>query len=249
MSKAKSSIKNNKTVGKESDKQLIHALAKISEAIVSDSYIEDVLKLIVTIIAENLGSKICSLMLVDTKTNELVLKATQSVSEEYNKKPNLKFGQGIAGQVAKTGEHISVYDIQKDERYLNREIALKENLKSLLSVPLMFKGHVIGVLNCYTEKLHKFTGSEIALVKTIANQAAVVIENFKLVVESQVIKEELESRKVIERAKGILMREENLSEEQAYGKIRKYSMDNRRSMREIAEAIVVRDDMSKNSKS
>lgn len=244
---------NNKTVKKvtrsvktNTDKTLIDALSKISEAITSDLYLDDILKLIVTVIAEAMDSKICSLLLLDPKKNELEVKATQSISDKYNKKPNIKLGQGIAGAVAKTGQPMSVYDITNEERYINREIALQENLKSLLSVPLMFKKNVIGVLNCYTEKLHKFSEDEIRLVRSLANQAAIVIENFRLIVESKVIKEELETRKIIERAKGILMKQENLSEEEAYNKIRKYSMDNRRGMREVAEAIIVSDDMKNN---
>jgi len=176
---------NTATKSKKQDvtnKNVIESLAKISEAVVSDLYLDDVLKLIVTMTAEILGSKICSLMLIDQEKNELVIKSTQSMSEKYLKKPNLKLGEGIAGKVAATGESINVYDLAKDDRFLNIGVAKQENLKSLLSVPLIVKGKVIGALNCYTEKLHKFSGSEINLVKAVANQAAIVIENFRLVV-------------------------------------------------------------------
>jgi len=226
-------------------KQIIRALAKISEAITSDLYLEDILKLIVTVTAEVMGSKICSLMLLDKSTKELAVKATQSVSEYYNKKPNIKLGEGIAGRAAKYGRPITVLDVRKDKRYINQDIAKKENLCSLLSVPLIFKGNAIGVLNCYTAELHHFSQNEINIIKSIANQAAIVIENFRLIIESKVIKEELESRKVIERAKGILMKQENLSEEEAYERIRKYSMDKRKSMREVSEAIILSEEMKK----
>jgi len=230
-----------------SDKHIVKAITKISEAITSDLYLEDILKLIVSVTAEVMGSKICSLMLVDKSKNELAVKATQSVSERYNKKPNIKLGEGIAGEVAKTGKPITVLDVRKDKRYMNRDIAVKEKLCSLLSMPLMFRDNVIGVLNCYATKPRHFSPNEINILKSIANQAAIVIENFRLVVETKVIKEELESRKVIEKAKGILMKQENLSEEEAYGRIRKYSMDNRKSMREISEAIILSEEMRKNS--
>ncbi|OGX10705.1 MAG: histidine kinase [Omnitrophica bacterium RIFOXYB12_FULL_50_7] len=226
-------------------KQIIDALTKISDAIISDLYLEEILKLIVTVTAEAMNSKICSLMLLDRATSELAVKATQSVSEFYNKKPNAKLGEGIAGRVAQYGKPITVLDVRKDKRYLNQAIAKKENLCSLLSVPLIFKGNVIGVLNCYTVKPHRFSQSEIRIIKSIASQAAVVIENFRLVVESQVIQEELESRKAIERAKGILMKRENLSEQGAYKLIRKYSMDKRKSMREVSEAILLSEEMQK----
>ncbi len=226
-------------------KQIIRALAKISEAITSDLYLEDILKLIVTVTAEVMRSKICSLMLLDKSTKELAVKATQSVSEYYNKKPNIKLGEGIAGRAAKYGRPITVLDVRKDKRYINQDIAKKENLCSLLSVPLIFKGNAIGVLNCYTAELHHFSQNEINIIKSIANQAAIVIENFRLIIESKVIKEELESRKVIERAKGILMKQENLSEEETYERIRKYSMDKRKSMREVSEAIILSEEMKK----
>ena len=225
-------------------KQVIKALTKISEAVTSDLYLEDILKLIVTVTAQVLGSKICSLLLINKTGNRLEVKATQSVSEAYNKKPNIKLGEGIAGRVAKTGVPITVSDVCKDLRYINRTIAKREELCSLLCVPLAVKGRIIGVLNSYTSRPHNFTKSEIDVLKSIASQAAIVIENFRLVVESKVIKEELESRKAIERAKGILMKQSGLSEENAYNRIRKYSMDNRKTMREVSEAIILSEAMT-----
>lgn len=225
--------------------KVIQALAKISEAITSDLYLEDILKLIVAVTAEAMGSNICSILLLDKSGKELIVKATQSISEEYNKKANIKLGEGIAGKVAKEGKPITVLDVRKDPRYKSREIALHENLCSLLSVPLFSKKKIIGVLNCYTPKPHHFTRNEINVLKSIANQAAIVIENFRLIVESNVIREELEARKVVEKAKGILMKKEGLSEEEAYNRIRKYSMDKRRSMREVSEAIILNEEMGK----
>ena len=229
-------------------KQIIGALTKISEAITSDLYLEDILKLIVSVTAEVMGSKICSLMLLNKSGQELEVKATQSVSEAYNKKPDIKLGRGIAGRVAKDGKPVTVLDVRKDMRYINRDIAKKEKLCSLLCVPLSFKGKIIGALNSYTSKPHKFTKGEIDILKSIANQSAIVIENFRLVVESKVIKEELESRKAVERAKGVLMKEGHLTEKQAYNRIRKYSMDSRKSMREISEAIILSEEMKKTFK-
>ena len=221
------------------EKKLLTALTRISEAITSDLYLDDILKFIVTITAELFGSKICSLMLLDESKNELLVKATQSISEEYNKKENIKVGTGISGKVAKTGETISVLDVRENDQYYNKEIAKKEKLCSLLSVPLTVKGEVIGVLNCYTSRPHRFSKNEERVIQSIANQAAVVIENFRLVVESQVIKDELEARKTIETAKKILMEQEGLSEKDAYSRLRKFSMNTRKSLRVIAEAIVL----------
>ena len=223
----------------------ITALSKISKVIVSDMYLEDILKLIVNVTAEMMDSKICSLMLIDDKTKQLVIRATQSMSDAYNKKLPLKIGEGIAGKAAKENKSIIVKDIAKEKEYKHKDIAKKENLASLLCVPLSVKNRVIGVINCYTSKPHDFTETEVAILTSIANQAAVAIENTELAIKSKLAKEELETRKKIERAKGIIMKDEGKTEEEAYLKLQKYSMDNRKSLREVAEAIILAADIKK----
>jgi len=168
-----------------------------------------------------------------------VIRATQSISEDYNKKPNLKLGEGIAGMVARDNKPICALDVKEDNRYINIDIARKEGLCSLASVPLAVKGRVIGVLNCYTSKKHKFTKHELDLLTALANQAAVAIENAELSLRARSAEEALNTRKVIERAKDILSLEANILPSQAYRLIQKQSMDTRKSMREIAEAIIM----------
>jgi len=216
----------------------IEALSKIGKAITSYTYLDEVLDFIMVTTAEVMDSNICSLMLLNEK-KELVIRATQAVSKNYRKKPSMKMGEGIAGIVAKENKPILVDDVRKDGRYLNHEVAVKEGLCSLLSVPLNVKGKVIGVINCYTSELHNFRKDEIELLVTIANQAAIVIENAQLVLKTREIQEELETRKVVERAKGILMRMQNMTEEEAFCRIQKKSMNLGKPMKEIADAIIL----------
>ncbi|OGX41022.1 MAG: histidine kinase [Omnitrophica WOR_2 bacterium RIFCSPLOWO2_01_FULL_41_12] len=221
----------------------IEALSKVANLITSGLYLEELLRLIVNVTAEIMNSKISSLMLLDPGKKELAVRATQSISEAYNKKPNLKLGEGIAGLVAKENKPICVLDVKKDERYLNRDIAVKEGLCSLASVPLAVKGRVIGVLNCYTSKKHKFSKHEMDILTALANQAAVAIENAELDLRVRSAEEALTTRKLIERAKDILSSEANILPLQAYRLIQKQSMDTRKSMREIAEAIILAKDI------
>ena len=223
----------------------LEAISRVSATITSNLYLEDILKLIVTVSAEIMNSKICSLSLIDEKTRTLVLKATQSMSEAYNKKAPLRIGEGAAGKVALQNKPMVIYDISKEPEYKYKDIAKRESLRSLLCVPLSVKGRVIGVLNNYTSRPHKFTKEEIGVLTSVANQAAIVIENAELMVKTKVIQDELETRKVVERAKGILMREQGLSEEEAFKKIQRQSMDTRKTMREIAEAIILIENMKK----
>ena len=220
----------------------IEALSKISKAIVSDLYLEDVLKLIVNVTAQSMGSNLCSLMLLNDKS-ELVIRATQTVSESYTKKQPIKLGEGVVGKVASENKPMAVTNVLEEKDYKYKEIAKKEGICSLLCVPLGVKGKVIGVINLYTSLPHKFTKNEINVLSAIASQAALVIENTELMVKTKVIQEELETRKLTEKAKGILMKERKLDEAQAYRLLQKYSMDNRKSMRQVAEAIILSQDM------
>ncbi|MFH1479506.1 MAG: GAF domain-containing protein [Candidatus Omnitrophota bacterium] len=221
----------------------IEALSKISRAISSDLYLEDILKLIVTVTAEVMNSRICTLMLLDEKKEHLSIRATQSISEEYIGKDPLKKGEGLVWKVVAANKPLVVEDILKDPEYKYKNIAQKEGLASLLCVPLAVKNKVIGALNCYTSKPHKFSKTEISVLTSVANQAAIAIENTELMVKTRVIQEELETRKVVEKAKGILMKEEGLTEEDAFRKIQKFSMDRRKPMKDVAEAIVMTHEM------
>ena len=217
----------------------IEAISKVANLITSGLYLEELLRLIVQVTAEIMSSKISSLMLLDPEKKELIVRATQSISEAYNKKPNIKLGEGIAGIVARDNKPICILDVKSDERYLNHDIAKKEGLCSLACVPLAVKGRVIGVLNCYTSKKHKFSKHELDLLTALANQAAMAIENAELDLRARSAEEALTTRKLIERAKDILALEANILPSEAYRLIQKQSMDSRKSMREVAEAIIL----------
>lgn len=221
----------------------IEALSKVASLITSGLYLDELLRLVVNVTAQIMNSKICSLMLLDPDRKELVIRATQSVSEEYNKKPNIKLGEGIVGRVAQENKLTCVLDIKEDARYINLEIAKKEKLCSLASVPLSVKGRVIGVLNCYTSRRHKFTKPELEVLTALANQAAVAIENAELDLRARSAEEALTTRKIVERAKDILAQEVNVLPSEAYRLIQKQSMDSRKSMREVAEAIILTSDI------
>jgi signal transduction protein with GAF and PtsI domain len=229
---------------KTSYKKQIQALSEISQAISSDRYLDDILKLIVTVTANVMDSKICSLWILDGKEKVLKIRATQTISEEYLKERILKLGEGVVGYVAQQNKPLAILDVLKEPRYKEKALAKKEGLVSMLSVPLTLKDKVTGVINCYTSYPHEFNETERAVLTAVANQAAVCIENTELIVKTKVIQEELETRKLVERAKGALRTNHGLAEEEAFKRIRKASMDSRKTMREIAEAILLTEKMA-----
>ncbi|MGD9157377.1 MAG: GAF and ANTAR domain-containing protein [Desulfobacteraceae bacterium] len=224
----------------------IKALSDISSAITSDLYIEEILKLIVMVTAKVTGLEICSLWLVDNSDNQkkIRLKATQAIDPEYVQDRSLDFNEGIVGYVVSNNEPLILKDVIKDSRFKEKKMAKKLGLASMLSIPLQVKkGEVIGVLNCFTAVPHDFTDPEINLITAVANQAAVAILNTELMVKSKVIQEELETRKLVERAKEIIMNRKKVSGNEAFRWIQKQSMNSRKSMRQIAEAILLSEDI------
>ncbi len=229
---------------KKKAKQL-DVLSEISQTIVSNRYLKEILQLIVTMTAQVMNSKICSIMLLDEKKQELVIAASQSLSQEYLNKPNLKVGQSTSGKVVKEKKPITVLDVTKESGYMYPEIAKKEGLVSMLSVPMMIKDRIIGVINSYTSDEHIFSEEEVEILQAIANQAAVAIESTNLTQQILEAKDALETRKLVERAKGILMKQLNLNEEEAHKRIHRTSMDLRKPMRDVAEAIILTSEMGK----
>src|SRR5438128_10414529 len=221
----------------------ISTLAQVGQIIASGRYLEEMLQLIVNIIANMMRARVCSIMLVDSQRNELVIKAAKASSEEYLRKPNLKIGNSLISRVVKEKAPLMVRDVTKQEGYQYPELATREGIRSLLSVPMILKDNVIGVLNVYSADERSFSNEDLRLLSTVADQVSLAFENTKLNVAIQESQEALQTRKLVERAKSILQKQGSLSEEEAYKRLQQQSMKTRRSMREIAEAVILSSEM------
>ena len=221
----------------------LSTLAQVGQTIVSGKYLEEMLQLIVSFVTEMLQARVCSIMLVDRKKNELVLKAAKCSSEEYWQRPNLKIGNSLISRVVKEKHPLVVRDVTKEAEYRYPELAKKEGVRSLLSVPMIVKEHVTGVINVYSAEERNFSEEDVRVLSTVADQAALAIENTKLMTEAQESQEALQTRKLVDRAKSILQRQANLSEDESYRRLQQQSMRTRRSMREIAEAVIMASEM------
>jgi signal transduction protein with GAF and PtsI domain len=224
----------------------IRGLMDISRAITSELYLEDILKLIVMVTAKVTGVEICSLWLIDESVSpqKIRLKATQAIDPEYVKDRSLELDEGVVGHVVTYKSPLIIEDVLKEPGFKEKEMAKKMGLVSMVGVPLQVQDEkVIGVLNCFTSRPHKFPETEVNLITTVANQAALAIINTELMVKTKVIQEELETRKLVERAKEILMRRRNLDGDEAFRWIQKRSMDYRKTMRHVAEALLLSEEL------
>lgn len=221
----------------------LETLSAVSQTLAQDRYQDEIMQMIIQMTARMMGTNICSVMLLDEKKGELKIVASQSLDPEYLGKPHVKVSGSISGRAVLSRQPVYVKDVRTDPSYQFKDIAAKQTLVSLLAVPMMYKNKVVGILNSYKPEEYLFSKDETAFVQSVANQCAAAIENTRLLSEKLAAQEALESRKIIERAKGILMRTKNIGEQAAFREIQKQSMDRRKSMKEIGEAIVLANDL------
>lgn len=223
----------------------METLAALADAISGESYLDRILQAIAELAADTLDSPVCSIMLVDEDRRELVISAARCSSPDYLHKLPLKIEDSLIGRVVREGRTLIVPNVLAETQYRYPELARKTGLASLLSAPLLARDKVIGTINVYTRAERAFSEEEAGFVKVVAGQAATAIENARLITETLEMKRTLETRKLVERAKGLLQQKHGLTEEEAYLRLRNESRRLRRPMRELAEALILADDLNK----
>lgn len=157
------------------------ALYEVNKSITSTLQLPQVLKLITTKACQIMGAKGCSLRLMHKNKKELVLKAHYGLNKRSHlRKGNIRIGESIAGRVLKENRPYIIKDLFKDSRYQHNSIARKENLRSLLSVPLVENGKTFGVLSIYCSRPFYFYKEDAKLLSMFASQASIAISNARL---------------------------------------------------------------------
>ncbi len=169
--------------------QELSTLAEVSRAVTSPLYLDQMLGVVTEMAARVMTAQATSLRLLDESTGQLVLRATHNTDPAGCAFPAIALGQGVVGQVAAAGQPVVIPDVRSDPRYLNRELAEREGLVSLLCVPLVVRERTVGVFSCYTDVTHDFAPAEVELFCTLANQTALAIENARLVINAAVVRE------------------------------------------------------------
>jgi GAF domain-containing protein len=221
----------------------VELLAAVGHTISTEGYLDRILQVISEMVAETFDSPVCSIMIVDEDKQELSIRAARCSSPEYLQKGPIKIEDSLIGRVVRERQLVTVRDVAAEKAYKYPELARRSGLTSLLSVPLLAGQRVIGTLNIYTGERRAFTAEEIGFAKAVAGQAALAFENARLISETLEMKRTLEARKIIERAKGILQHRRGITEEQAYLDLRSESRRLRRPMRDLAEAIVLAEEL------
>jgi signal transduction histidine kinase len=160
--------------------RMFESLVSISQTINSTLNLDDALRAITHEASMLMSSKMSSLLLLDETGEWLDLRASFGAGDDYIGKPRLSAAESLVGVVMRRKKPLQVEDVQTSSRYQNLEVARREGLVSLLSVPLMFNNEAIGVLNVYTGESYTFSNEEIRILTTLAELSALAIEKARL---------------------------------------------------------------------
>jgi signal transduction protein with GAF and PtsI domain len=180
--------------------------------------------------------------------HELVLRASKNPHPEVVDRLKLRVGQEITGWAAEHREPIAVSEeAAHDPRFQFFHELGEDSYEAFLSVPLMCRGRVVGVINLQHRKAHTYRSREIRMISAIGFLVGAEIELARLEEANSTLAEQLQTRKIVERAKGILQRDLQLNEEQSYLMLQRQSRQKRKPMKQIAEAIILSDEVRGNS--
>lgn len=160
--------------------RLFESLASVSQTINSTLNLDDALSVITREACQLMDAKMASLLLLDEKREWLELRASHGAGPAYLNKPRLSMAESLVGNVVRRRRPIQDMSVQTSGRYQNVSMARQEGLVALLSVPLLFGGQALGVLNVYKGEPHIFSNEEVRILAALAELSGIAIEKARL---------------------------------------------------------------------
>ncbi|HTQ51802.1 MAG TPA: GAF domain-containing protein [Candidatus Acidoferrales bacterium] len=160
--------------------RLFESLASVSRTINSTLNLDEALRVITREACVLMRARMCSLMMLDESREWLDLRANYGGGKAYLKKPRLSVEESVLGVVVRRKKPMQLENVQTSSRYQNVDVARREGLISLLSVPLLFAGQVTGTLSVYTGQPYNFSNEEIRILSALAELSGIAIEKARL---------------------------------------------------------------------
>lgn len=218
------------------------ALHEIGSRIAAADPLHAVLGRVVDFVSSIIQCDSCFVYVVDDEA--LVLRASKTPHPDVVDQLKLRIGQGITGWVAEHRQPVAVsHHAWEDPRFQGFSQLPEDRFEAFLSVPVVSRGKVVGVINLQHRIPHEHSRREIQVISMIGFLVGAEIEMARLEGENTQLSERLETRKILDRAKGILQRDLGITEEDAYLTIQRQSRQRRKTKKEIAEAIVLAEEL------
>lgn len=222
----------------------IDFLHEITSRIASADSFHKVLGRIVDFVTTVIPCDSCFIYVLEGE--KLVLRASKNPHADVVDHLGIKLGQGITGWVAEHREPVSIAaNASDDPRFKLFKNLPEDRFEAMLSTPILCASKVVGVMNLQHRQSYQHTANEVRLLSTIGFLVGAEVERARLENENAQLAGRLEARKAVERAKGILQRDLGVGEEEAYRMMQRESRQRRKSMLEIAEAILLGEEIRK----
>jgi uroporphyrinogen-III synthase len=219
-------------------------LHEISSRIAAADPLHTVLDRIVAFVTTIIPCDSCFVYVLEEE--KLVLRASRNPHADIVDKLDVRLGQGVTGWVAQHREPVAIAAKASDDpRFIPFKNVPEDSFEAILSTPILCATRVVGVINLQHRLTYRHSDMERRLIAMIGYLVGAEIERARLDTENLRLSDRLETRKAVDRAKGILQRDLTLSESDAYRMMQRESRQRRKSMREIAEAIMLGDDLKK----
>jgi uroporphyrinogen-III synthase len=222
-------------------------LHEISSRIAAADPLHAVLDRIVEFVTTLIPCDSCFIYVVEDE--KLVLRASRNPHVDIVDSLDLKAGEGITGWVAQNRKAVAIESKASDDpRFMPFKGVPEDTFEAILCSPILCATRVVGVINLQHRLSYRHTEVEKRLLAMIGYLVGAEIERARLDSENLRLADRLETRKAVDRAKGVLQRDLVLSESDAYRMMQRESRQRRKSMREIAEAILLGDDLKSSKK-
>ena len=222
----------------------IDLLHEIGSRMAAPDPFHEVLERIIQMVTVAMHCDSCFIYVLDKEN--LVLRASKNPHSDVIDQLAMAMGQGVTGWVAKHRQAVSIpAKAWTDPRFANFVNLPEDRFEAFLSVPILCRGKLVGVINVQHSEPHHHSRREIRLITLIGYLVGAEIEMARMEYEKAELADQLENRKIMERAKGLLQRELNIDEETAYLMLQKQSRQKRKPLREIAEAVILLEDLKR----
>jgi GAF domain-containing protein len=164
------------------DERLLRIEA-VTDAALAHLDLDELLQALLERIAEALEADTCAFLLLDQSSNELIARAARGIEEEVEQGVRIPVGQGFAGRIAADRHPVIIEDV--DHADVLNPILREKGIKSLLGVPLLVGGDILGVLHVGSLTPRDFTRDDAELLQLAADRAAYAIDHSRMYGETK----------------------------------------------------------------
>jgi GAF domain-containing protein len=226
------------------DARLSAAFVKLADTLVDDYDVVDLLDTLVHECTILVDSDAGGLLIADTD-GWLQLIASTNEEAEFVEIIQLNAGEGPCVEAFKTGKGVTIPDMSQEDRWpAFRDAATKQGFRSMHAFPMRLRGHTIGAMGLFSATTGELSESDLAVAQSLADVATIGILQERSLRDSTLVADQLQraldSRVIIEQAKGVIAAQTGADMHTAFTIVRDYARHNQLKLSTVAEQVAER---------